>query len=205
MKSSSWTQARGAFTVESHALSQMADFVDKKSFGAAVKALAKAPRIAASGCGHSGIACMHFAHLMCCIERPAKFISPAEAIHGGSGFLQTGDAMLVASRGGKTAELIPIVEICREKKTTVICVTENLKSPLALQSDIVLGIAVTREVDRDNQQGTTSFTVMCVLFDALQAALIEETNYHKEQFALIHPGGAVGKRLRETRQKKEIT
>jgi len=195
MNLNSWKQAVGAFTIESHALSQMADFINKEQFGNSVKVLAKAKRIATSGCGHSGIACMHLAHLLCCIERPARFLSPAEAIHGGSGFLQPGDVMVVASRGGKTSELIPIVEICKEKKTTVICVTENHKSPLAVNSDIVLGVTITRETDRDNQQGTTSFTVMCVMFDALQAALIEETDYHKEQFALIHPGGAVGKRL----------
>ena len=195
MKNISWTKAHEAFSIESDALARMAGFLDKESFESAVKVLLKAPRIAASGCGHSGIACMHLAHLLCCIERPARFLSPSEAVHGGGGFLKAGDVMVVVSRGGKTSELIPIVEICKEKKVTVICVTENLKSPLALKSDIVLGMTVTRETDRDNQQGTTSFTVMCVLFDALQTALIEETNYYKEQFALIHPGGAVGKRL----------
>jgi len=195
MKSISWKQAVGTFTIESHALSQMADFINKTQFYLAVKVLARAKRIAASGCGHSGIACMHLAHLLCCIERPARFLSPAEAVHGGSGFLQPGDAMVVASRGGETTELMPIVQICKEKKVSVICVTEKQRSPLAINSDIVLGVTITRETDRDNQQGTTSFTVMCVLFDALQAALIEETNYHKEQFALIHPGGAVGRRL----------
>ena len=205
MKNASWAQALGAFAIESHALSQMADFLDKKSFMSAVKLLAKAPRIAMSGCGHSGIACMHFAHLMCCIERPARFISPAEAIHGGSGFLQAEDVMVVASRGGKTPELIPIVGICREKKVNVICITENQKSPLGLKSDIVLGITITRETDRDNQQGTTSFTVMSVLFHALQAALIEEIDYHKEQFALIHPGGAVGERLNRKNLKTRKT
>jgi D-arabinose 5-phosphate isomerase GutQ len=200
MNSNSWKQAVGAFAIESNALSQMADFLDKTQFELSVKVLAKAKRIAASGCGHSGIACMHLAHLLCCIERPARFLSPAEAVHGGSGFLQPGDVMVVASRGGETSELIPIVQISREKKVTVVCVTENQKSPLAVNSDIVLGVTITRETDRDNQQGTTSFTVMCVLFDALQAALIEETNYHKEQFALIHPGGAVGKRLNRKNQ-----
>jgi D-arabinose 5-phosphate isomerase GutQ len=139
---------------------------------------------------------------MCCIERPARFISPAEAVHGGSGFFKTGDVMVVVSRGGKTAELIPIVEICREKKVTVICVTENQKSPLALKSDIVLGITITRETDRDNQQGTTSFTVTNVLFDALQTALIAEMNFSKERYALIHPGGAVGERLNRKNSKK---
>ena len=103
--------------------------------------------------------------------------------------------MLLASRGGKTAELIPILSICKEKGVTIIAVTEDLESPLAKGADIVLQMLVTREVDRFNMQGTTSFTVLSVLFDALQAALIVETDFQSEQFALIHPGGAVGARL----------
>ena len=161
----------------------------------AVEVLAKAERIASSGCGHSGICCMHFAHLMCCIERPARFISPAEAVHGATGYLKQGDVMLLASRGGKTKELLPIMDICRKKGVTIISVTENLSSPLAEGADIVLPMSVTRETDRYNSQGTTSFTVLAVLFDALQSALIEVTGYQNESFALIHPGGAVGERL----------
>ncbi|MPM96122.1 Arabinose 5-phosphate isomerase KdsD [bioreactor metagenome] len=129
------------------------------------------------------------------MERPARFISPAEAVHGATGFLQRGDVMLLASRGGKTAELIPILSICKEKGVTIIAVTEDPESPLAKGADIVLQMLVTREVDRFNMQGTTSFTVLSVLFDALQAALIVETDFQSEQFALIHPGGAVGARL----------
>ena len=193
--------ARAALNIESAALSQMADSLEPKSFVQAVRILAKAPRIGASGCGHSGIACMHFVHLLCCIERPARFLFPSEALHGGSGFLQAGDAMVLASRGGETAELIPLIKICEQKKVSVISITENLKSPLALGSDIVLGITVDRETDRDNQQGTTSFIVMCGIFDALQTVLIEETKYSKERFALIHPGGAVGKRLNQNASK----
>jgi D-arabinose 5-phosphate isomerase GutQ len=195
MKARAWDRAREAFMIEGDALVLMADAMDKQAFGRAVKALAGSPRIGASGCGHTGIACMHFAHLMCCIERPARFISPAEAVHGASGFLQKGDVMLLASRGGKTAELLPILAICRQKGCTIIVLTENLSSPLALGADIVLGIKVTKEVDKFNAQGTTSFAVMCAVFDALQTALIEETAYRNEQFALIHPGGAVGERL----------
>jgi D-arabinose 5-phosphate isomerase GutQ len=137
---------------------------------------------------------------MCCIERPARFISPAEAVHGASGFLQAGDVMLLASRGGQTAELLPILSICKQKGVTIIAVTENLDSPLASGADIVLQLLVTKEVDRYNMQGTTSFTVLSVLFDALQAALIEETGFQSEQFACIHPGGAVGARLNHTGQ-----
>ena len=120
----------------------------------AVSALAQTERIAASVCGHSGIACMHFAHLMCCIERPARFLSPAEATHGGTGFLKAGDVILLASRGGKTRELIPIMEIARKKGAKIIAVTENQASPLAMGSDIVLPLAVTRETDRFNSHGT---------------------------------------------------
>ena len=190
-----WQAAEEAFRIEAGALAAMPEQLKEEPFLKAVEMLAGAERIASSGCGHSGIACQHFAHLMCCIERPARFISPAEAVHGGTGFLKTGDVMLLASRGGKTAELLPILEICKKKGVQVIAVTENMASPLAKGADVVLPMAVTRETDRYNSQGTTSFTVLSVLFDALQAALIEVTGYRNEQFALIHPGGAVGARL----------
>ena len=195
MKQQAWQQAQDAFRIEAQALQQALEYIDEESFGHAVQALRQAERIAACACGHSGIACQHFAHLMCCIERPARFISPAEAVHGATGFVQKGDVMLLASRGGKTAELLPVLSICREKGAILIGVTENMQSPLALESDIVLRMHVERETDKYNSQGTTSFAVMNAIFDALQAALIEETGYKNEQFARIHPGGAVGERL----------
>ena len=189
--------ARQAFLTEAECLRETADRIDWDSFRAAVDVLAMAERIGASGCGHSGIACQHFAHLMCCIERPARFISPSEAVHGGMGFVQKGDVMLLASRGGKTAELLPIMEICRKKGVTVIAVTQNRESELALGADIVLYMHVTQEVDPFNTQGTTSNTALNAQFDALQAALIQKTDYKVDKFALVHPGGAVGARLNE--------
>jgi D-arabinose 5-phosphate isomerase GutQ len=162
-----------------------------------VDVLACAPRIACSGCGHSGIACAHFAHSLCCIERPARFLSPSEAVHGATGFLQKGDVLVLASRGGKTEELLPIGRIAKAKGATVIAVTEDLQSPLAAGADIVLAMRVTRECDKFNCQGTTSFVVLSAVFDALQTALIEEMDYQNEKFAVVHPGGAVGKRLNQ--------
>ena len=187
--------ARSAYDIESACLAEMKNYLDEESFSRAVELLAKAPRIGAAGCGHSGIACQHFAHLMCCIERPARFISPAEAVHGATGFLQEGDVMIFASRGGSTKELFPILDICRAKGVSVITLTENLESPLAKGADVVLKQYVNRETDKYNMQGTTSTTALCMIFHALQTAVIEETDYQKEQFALIHPGGAVGERL----------
>ena len=187
--------AFNSFAIEAESLAETAKVLDENEFARAVEALAKAERIGASACGHSGIACQHFTHLMCCIERPARFISPAEAVHGGLGYIQKGDVILLASRGGKTDELLPIADICRGKGATIIGVTENLSSPLAEKSDIVLAMKVTRECDKYNCQGTTSFAVTSAIFDALQTALVEYTDYQNETFALIHPGGAVGKRL----------
>lgn len=189
------TDAMETFRIEAESLAETAKVLDAEAFGRAVEVLSKAPRIAAAGCGHTGIACRHFAHLMCCIERPARFLSPAEAVHGGMGFLQPGDVMLLASRGGKTDELMPIADICRKKGVTVIAVTENLSSPLAEKADIVLAMKVMRECDPYNCQGTTSFAVTCAIFDALQVAVLEHTGFRNEEFAVIHPHGAVGKRL----------
>ena len=187
--------ARRAYDIEAECLSKMKEYMDDASFSRAVELLAAAPRIGTTGCGHSGIICQHFAHLLCCIERPARFISPAEAVHGATGFLQKGDVMVFASRGGKTKELLPIVDICKAKQVSIITVTENLESSLALSADVVLKQYVNRETDKWNTQGTTSTTALCMIFHALQTALVEVTGFQAEQFALIHPGGAVGERL----------
>ena len=195
MKPESIQAVRQAYEIEEACIREMKAFIDDEAFGKAVDLLSNAPRIGTAGCGHSGIICQHMAHLMCCIERPARFISPAEAVHGATGFLQAGDVMIFASRGGKTKELLPIVDICKAKGVKIITITENLESPLAVAADVVIKQYVNRETDKWNAQGTTSSTALCMLFHALQAAVIEETGYQAEQFALIHPGGAVGERL----------
>jgi len=195
MKKEALDAAKAAFVTESECIKEMAEYFDEAAYSEAAELLKNAERIGATGCGHSGILCRHFAHLMCCIEQPAKFISPAEAVHGGTGYLQKGDVCLFASRGGRTAELLPIMEICKRKGVSIIAVTENADSPIAKGADVVLHQHVNRETDRYNCQGTTSSTSLAVIFHVLQTILIEETGFKNEQFALIHPGGAVGERL----------
>ena len=197
MKKEALLAAKAAYEIEYECIKAMQEYFDDEAFSKAIDLLKSAPRIGATGCGHSGIICQHFAHLMCCIERPARFISPAEAVHGATGFLQEGDVCVFASRGGKTSELLPIIDICKRKGVKIISVTENMESPLAQAADVVLKQYVNRETDKYNAQGTTSTTALCMIFHALQAALIEETDYKNEQFALIHPGGAVGARLNQ--------
>ena len=114
-----------AYKIESECIAEMLNYLDEDAFSKAVDLLKNAVRIGTCGCGHSGIICQHMAHLLCCIERPARFISPAEAVHGATGFLQEGDVMIFASRGGKTKELLPIIDICKAKKVKI---TRNPKT-----------------------------------------------------------------------------
>ena len=195
MKKETLQQVKAVYEIESECISKMADYFDETAFDMAVELLKNAERIGSTGCGHSGIICQHFAHLMCCIERPARFISPAEAVHGATGFLRENDVCVFASRGGKTKELMPILDICKSKGVKIIAITENMDSQLAINADVVLKQYVNRETDKYNSQGTTSSTSLAVIFHLLQTALIEETGYKNEQFAVIHPGGAVGERL----------
>ncbi len=197
MKQEAIERAKEAYRIERECIERMADYFDEAAYSRAVELLKNAPRIGTSGCGHSGIICQHFAHLLCCIDQPARFISPAEAVHGATGFLQAGDVMVFASRGGKTKELLPILDICKKKGVYVITVTENLESPLALGADVVIKQYVNRETDKYNCQGTTSTTALCMIFHVLQTMLIEETDFQNEQFAVVHPGGAVGERLNQ--------
>lgn len=187
--------AKEAYKIESECIANMAEYFDEEAYAAAIELLKNAERIGTSGCGHSGIICQHFSHLLCCIEQPSRFISPAEGPHGATGFLQKGDVMVLASRGGKTKELLTLVDICKKKDIKIITITENLDSPLATEADVVLKQYVNRETDKYNCQGTTSSTSLAVIFHVLQTMLIEETGFLNEQFAVVHPHGAVGERL----------
>ena len=122
-------------------------------------------------------------------------MSPSEAVHGGLGGIKREDAMVMVSRGGKTAELLPIIDVCLKKGVKLIAVTENYDSPLAKAADVVLPLKLKDEADPLNAMATSSFIQTIGIFDALLCALIEETDYTASMFALIHPGGAVGERL----------
>jgi len=199
MKKEALIRAMDSFRIESQSVLDLLEYMDYEAFGKAVELMSGCARIATSGCGHSGIACMHFAHSLCCIERPARFIYPSEAVHGAMGFVQKGDVVIVASRGGKSEELMPLLEISSKKDANIISITENLNSPIAQRSDVVIPMKIQRECDKYNCQSTASFVVLTAIFDALQVALIEETDYANERFALIHPAGAVGGKLKNLR------
>ena len=188
-------RAKESIAIEAKAIADIAGYLDEDGFYEAVKALAAAPRITTCASGSSGIAAKKFAHSLCCIERGAQFLSPAEAVHGGMGCMKKGDVVVMVSRGGKTAELLPIIDVCNKKGVTLIGITENLNSILAQKSQIVVPMKIERESDCLNVMATTSYVVTIAIFDAMLNALMVMTDYTLQQFALIHPGGAVGDRL----------
>lgn len=195
MKEHSWEQAQKAFEIEGKAILNIAEYMEREAFDKTVDILSHCGRVILSGCGGSGIAAKKFSHSLCCIERPAQFLQPGEAVHGGLGCITGEDAVVLLSRGGKTDELIPIAEVAKKKNAKLITVTEKMDSVLAKMADAVLPMHIEREADRFDVMTTTSFVVAVAIFDALLVAIMEETGYQREQFALIHPGGAVGKRL----------
>jgi len=195
MNNKSFQMAIRSLEIESKAISDIIDYLDKESFLKAVEVLSSCPKIITCASGSSGIAAKKFAHSLCCIERNAQFLSPAEAIHGGMGCMKKGDAVVMVSRGGKTAELLPIIEVCNKKEVLLIGITENLSAPLAKNSQIVVPMKIEKESDGLNVMATASFVATIAIFDAMLASIMEITGYSLEQFALIHPGGAVGSRL----------
>lgn len=181
--------------IESTSISDIIDYLDLARFADAVNVLSTCPKIITCASGSSGIAAKKFSHSLCCIERNAQFLSPSEAVHGGLGCIKKGDAVVMVSRGGKTTELLPIIDVCNFKEAILIGITENMESPLAEKSQIVIPMKINRESDPLNIMATSSFVVTVAIFDAMLSSIMELTGYKIEQFGLIHPGGAVGNKL----------
>ncbi len=195
MEITSLELAKKSLEIESKTVLDIIGYLDVKSFGRVVDILSSCQKIITCASGSSGIAAKKFAHSLKCIERNAQFLSPAEAVHGGLGCVKKNDAVVIVSRGGKTAELLPIIDVCNKKEAIIIGITENMNSPLAKKSQCVVPLKIEKESDKFNVMATSSFIASVAIFDAMLVAIMEETNYRLEQFSLIHPGGAVGERL----------
>lgn len=180
---------------EEEALRALGKAMDRTAFARALQYLLDSDLVVISACGSSGFTGKKFAHSLCCVEKPAKFVPPSEAVHGGMGVLKAGNALVLISKGGKSDELTPLVAIARAKKAKIITVTAKPESPLGQASDVVLQLPDVPESDRYGVMSTASFVATIGIFDALMMGIMEETGYSDRDFAVIHPGGAVGKQL----------
>jgi len=192
-----WTRAVQVWETDARELSRLPDSLDRDSFTRCVEVIrACKGRIITMGCGTSGVAARKIAHSLSCVERPALFLSPADAPHGALGALQPGDIAILVSKGGGTVELVNLLPALKARKAFLIAVTENEGSPLAESCDLLLKVKVEREADTWDMLATTSTLAVVAVFDAVCIALIDLTGYTREEFLVIHPHGAVGDRLK---------
>ena len=191
-----WKTAELVWAVEASAVQRLRRNIDRRAFFECVTAIARCQgRVVTTGCGTSAAAARKIAHSLCCIERPAVFLAPGDALHGGLGLAQRSDLAVVISKGGNTQEIVSLLGPLQAKGVPVIGVTEDPDSALGRAAEILLRVKVDREPDRFNMLATASTMAVVAVFDAICIALMKTTGYTKDQFAVIHPGGAVGERL----------
>ena len=191
-----WEYATDVFETTSKAISQLSAMINKKAFKNCVEVLDKCKgKIITSGAGTSGAAAKKIAHSLSCIDQPAFFLSPSDALHGALGSVEKNDVIILISKGGKTPEINNMLPSLKAKGAYIIGVTENEKSILAKESNLLIKIKVEKEADPFNMLATTSTAAVITVFDAICIVLINQTKFTKRNFLILHPGGAVGKRL----------
>lgn len=191
-----WARALHVWEVGARELRRLPESIDSGAFAQCVTVLAEcAGRVVTTGVGTSGAAAKKIAHSLSCIEIPSFFLDPGDAPHGALGSVQRGDVCILISKGGGTREIVRLLPSLKEKGARIIGVTERPDSVLAEASDILMRVRVEAEADEFDMLATTSTMAVVAVFDAICIALISYTGYTKDQFAVIHPGGAVGERL----------
>jgi arabinose-5-phosphate isomerase len=152
-------------------------------------------RVVVTGMGKSGIIAQKIAATLSSTGSAAMFLHPAEAVHGDLGMLMPGDVVVVLSASGETEEILRLLATLKRKGDALISFCCNLQSTLALASDVALDVGVEREACGMNLAPTASTTAMLALGDALAIAVSLRKGFRAEDFADLHPGGKLGKKL----------
>lgn len=152
-------------------------------------------RVIVTGMGKSGIICRKIAATLSSTGTSSFFLHPAEAIHGDLGAIRDDDVVLAASHSGETEELIRLIEAIRRIGARLIVVTGTPASTLGRAADVVLDCSIAEEACPMNLVPTASTTAALALGDALAMTLLVRKGFREEQFASLHPGGKLGKRL----------
>src|ERR1035438_665194 len=156
-------------------------------------------RVVVTGMGKSGIIAQKIAATLSSTGSPALFLHPAEAVHGDLGVLLPGDVVVALSASGETEELLRLLAMLKRKGDALVSFCCNLHSTLALASDVAFDCGVEREACGLNLAPTASTTAMLALGDALAIAVSLQKGFRAEDFAELHPGGKLGKRLAKVR------
>ncbi|MFA7404973.1 MAG: KpsF/GutQ family sugar-phosphate isomerase [Pelobacteraceae bacterium] len=188
-------EARRVIRVEAQALSAMADRIDD-SFEKAIDLILRSPgRVIVSGMGKSGLVGQKIASTMASTGTPAFFLHPAEGIHGDLGMIMTGDVVIAISNSGETEEILRILPSIKRLGAPLVAMSGNSESNLARSSDVFLDVSVAEEACPLGLAPTASTTATLAMGDALAVALLVKRGFKAEDFAIFHPGGALGKKL----------
>ena len=192
--------ARKVLQIEAAAILALVDRLAER-FEDAVRVLLDCRgRVVVTGMGKSGIICRKIAATLSSTGTPAFFLHPAEAIHGDLGAITSDDVVIALSYSGETDELLQLLETIKRLGARLIAVTGNCESTLGKAADVALDCHVSEEACPLNLAPTASTTAALALGDALAMTLLVAKGFRQEDFANLHPGGKIGKRLMRVEQ-----
>ncbi len=181
--------------LEAEALSALHEKLDEE-FVRAVNLIVNATgRLIVSGVGKSGIVARKIAATFTSTGTPASFLHPVESLHGDLGIVRDHDVAILLSKSGESDELLNLLTHLKRFGVATIAITGNAAATLGRDSDVVLDASVREEACPHDLAPTTSTTAALALGDALAVAVLEEKGFKREDFARIHPGGSLGRRL----------
>ena len=189
------TFARKVLQTEANAILALVDRLDDR-FDRAIRILLDCRgRVIVTGMGKSGIICRKIAATLASTGTPAHFLHPAEAIHGDLGVIQTDDVVIALSNSGETEELVRLLVSIRRIGARLIAITGDPSSTLGRAADVTLDCSIAEEACPMNLVPTASTTAALALGDALAMTLLVRKGFREEDFASLHPGGKLGRRL----------
>ena len=192
--------ARKVLETEAAAILALIDRLDGGFMKAVQLVLDCRGRVILTGMGKSGIICRKIAATLSSTGTPAFFLHPAEAVHGDLGVIQADDVVIAMSYSGETEELTRVLETIKRLGARLVAITGDLGSTLAQAADVALDCHVSAEACPMNLVPTASTTAALALGDALAMTVSVEKGFKPEDFANLHPGGKLGKRLMRARQ-----
>lgn len=188
-------RARRVLELESKAIAGLTQKLDA-NFTRAIEIIEQCKgKVVVTGIGKSGLICQKIAATLASTGTPAVFLHAGEGFHGDLGVLTHQDVVIAISNSGETEELNRILPIIKRMGITLIAITGNPDSTLGRQGDVVIDTGVDEEACPMNLVPTASTTAALAMGDALAVVLFEKKGFKKEAFAMLHPGGALGRKL----------
>lgn len=187
--------AKKVLRIEAEAVAALIPRLDERFIQAVEILYACKGRVVLTGMGKSGFIAKKIAATLASTGTPALFLHPAEGVHGDLGMVVRGDVVIAISNSGETPELLELLPFIKRFGVKLISLVGDVNSTLARESDVSLDVSVGEEACPMNLAPTASTTAALAMGDALAVALLHERRFQREDFALLHPGGSLGRRL----------